>query len=154
MYLKVAAYHSVSGDHLVLTAIEGDGHFSSTKVNEGEVREAMDFAEPLFALVMKIVPQVERFVLAARNSAEGNCEGAFGISEMVFKQLKTLSELEDYPRDFAAMVNVDDSGLRGQELADYWDNIGRGGGGFYDSIREHGCSSCGSHTPGCCDGCA
>ncbi len=47
-----------------------------------------------------------------------------------------------------------DNGLEGQELVDHWDNVGLGEGGFYDHIREHGCSSCGCHTPGCCDGCA
>ncbi len=63
-------------------------------------------------------------------------------------------EFLDATPDALAMLNNDDSGLRGQELVDHWANIGRGDGGFYDSIRVDGCSSCGSHTPGCCDGCA
>lgn len=42
----------------------------------------------------------------------------------------------------------------GRDVGDYWTNIGRGEGGFYDKIREEGCGFCGSHTPGCCDGCA
>ena len=44
----------------------------------------------------------------------------------------------------------------GQALIDYWDTIGldKDDDGFYNLIRKNGCSSCGSHTPGCCDGCA
>lgn len=60
------------------------------------------------------------------------------------------------PSDFEDMLNSQDKekGLRGQELADYWDNIGKGSNGFYDNIRKNGCSYCGSGTPGCCDACA
>ena len=50
--------------------------------------------------------------------------------------------------------HLGEKGLRGAELGEYWNNIGRGLGGFYDEIRENGCTSCGSYTPGCCDGCA
>ena len=31
-------------------------------------------------------------------------------------------------------------GLSGEEAVDYWMNIGKGMGGFYDSIRENGCT--------------
>lgn len=41
-----------------------------------------------------------------------------------------------------------------EQTVDYWNNVGRGKGGFYDRIREHGCTACGCHTPGCCDACA
>ncbi len=51
-------------------------------------------------------------------------------------------------------IVANDAGLEGEELVRYWDEVGAGEGGFYDDIREHGCSYCDSHTPGCCDGCA
>lgn len=54
----------------------------------------------------------------------------------------------------AGEIRAGDSGLEGEELVHYWDEVGLGEGGFYDHIREHGCSYCDSHTPGCCDGCA
>jgi hypothetical protein len=67
---------------------------------------------------------------------------------------KLFNELEKKIPDAAEMTFGSDAGLRGQPLVDYWDQIGRGQGGFYDDIRQNGCSNCGSHTPGCCDGCA
>lgn len=42
----------------------------------------------------------------------------------------------------------------GGDVGDYWMNVGKGDGGFYDRIREEGCFACESHTPGCCDACA
>lgn len=73
-----------------------------------------------------------------------------------YAALPEFQELEAQVPDALQMVTSirGEEGLAGQELADYWDNIGKGMGGFYDDIRENGCSSCGSHTPGCCDGCA
>lgn len=65
-----------------------------------------------------------------------------------------FGQLAEESPDAAEMVFASDAGLSGQDAVDYWDEIGRGDGGFYDHIRENGCSSCGSHTPGCCDGCA
>lgn len=41
----------------------------------------------------------------------------------------------------------------GGDIGDYWDNVGKGDGGFYDTIRKDGCPFCGCHTPGNCDGC-
>lgn len=62
---------------------------------------------------------------------------------------------QDVP-DADAMLSAADyaNGLEGKALVDFWDEIGTGDDGFYDSIRRDGCSSCGEHTPGCCDGCA
>lgn len=68
-------------------------------------------------------------------------------------QLVSLRFIATTP-DAVAMVTASDSGLQGEALVRHWDEVGLGDGGFYDSIRRDGCSSCGSHTPGNCDGCA
>lgn len=78
------------------------------------------------------------------------------VEHILGESFPELRELETQVPDAFEMLNSakGEEGLRGQELTDYWNNIGAGMGGFYDDIRENGCSSCGSHTPGCCDGCA
>lgn len=73
-----------------------------------------------------------------------------------YAAIPEFRELEAQLPDAIQMVTSTkgEEDLTSQELIDYWDNIGKGMGGFYDDIRENGCSSCGSSTPGCCDGCA
>lgn len=89
---------------------------------------------------------------------EGIGESGFDFESMrdTYARIPEFQELEAQLPDVLQMVNSHrgEEGLTGQALVDYWDNIGKGMGGFYDSIRENGCSSCGSSTPGCCDGCA
>lgn len=57
-------------------------------------------------------------------------------------------------RDEDAIMDETDPAVKAKRLSEFWGEIGKGEGGFYDDIRENGCSSCGSHHPGCCDGCA
>lgn len=73
-----------------------------------------------------------------------------------YAELPEFQELESLTPDAIEIISGANAGdgLTGQESIDFWDDIGKGQGGFYDHIRENGCSSCGSHTPGCCDGCA
>lgn len=89
-------------------------------------------------------------------SGEGQPRFDIEAERVKYEGLPEFQELQEQAPDALEMVTSTrgEEGLRGQELADYWDNIGTGMGGFYDDIRENGCSSCGSHTPGCCDGCA
>ncbi len=83
----------------------------------------------------------------------GEEQPSFGIEDEVERILgesyPELRELELLvPDAFEMLTSIEgEKGLYGQELADYWDNIGAGQGGFYDDIRKNGCSSCGSHTP-------
>lgn len=80
----------------------------------------------------------------------------FAAEREKYSSLPEFQELESQTPDAIEMIAGASAGdgLTGQESIDFWNDIGQGQGGFYDHIREYGCSSCGSHTPGCCDGCA
>ena len=80
----------------------------------------------------------------------------FAAEREKYAALPEFQELEQEVPDAIEMIASikGEEGLTGQDHIDYWNDIGAGQGGFYDSIRENGCTSCGSHTPGCCDGCA
>ena len=78
-------------------------------------------------------------------------------AELDLRDARTLAQVdapaEGVPDRFDMLV-AHDSGLSGDALVSYWDEIGKDEGGFYDNIRQNGCWACGSHTPGCCDACA
>ena len=80
----------------------------------------------------------------------------FEAERVRFAGIPEFRELQGQVPDAIEMVSSTEGekGLTGQALVDYWDTIGKDKGGFFDDIRENGCSSCGSHTPGCCDGCS
>lgn len=71
-----------------------------------------------------------------------------GMPEFQLLQQMTPDALEMATSEIAARH------LNADRLTEYWDTIGKGMGGFYDDIRENGCASCGSSTPGCCDACS
>lgn len=73
-----------------------------------------------------------------------------------YEAVPQFQELQAQTPDALEMITStrSEEGLVGKECIDYQDNIGKGMGGFYDDIRENGCSICGSYAPGCCDGCA
>ncbi len=89
-------------------------------------------------------------------SGEGQPRIDYEAEKARYAAIPEFQELAAQLPDAIQMVTSTkgEEGLTGQELSDYWDSIGKGMGGFYDDIRENGCSSCGSHSPGCCDGCA
>lgn len=75
------------------------------------------------------------------------------------RQIDEFNSLEAEVPDALDMVTAaereqiaHESGVEGA-VEDFWDNIGKGDGGYYDNIRQNGCFSCGSHYPGNCDGC-
>ncbi len=88
----------------------------------------------------------------------GQADSGFDFEEVreVYAELPEFQTFEEMAPDAIQMIaSIDgEAGLHGKDHADYWDTIGLGDDGFYDSIRLNGCSSCGNHTPGCCDGCA
>jgi hypothetical protein len=104
-----------------------------------------------YRMMVALLPEQEKIM-----SEEGRPNIDYEAELERYRAIPEFRELEaEIPDAIQMMTSYEgEKGLTGQDHIDYWNNIGKGLGGFYDDIRENGCSSCGSHTPGCCDGCA
>lgn len=88
-------------------------------------------------------------------TGEGRQPIDYGAERVRFDAITEFQRLAAEVPDAIQMVTSTkgEEGLTGEEISKYWDKIGKGEGGFYDDIRINGCSSCDSHSPGCCDAC-